>query len=125
MISDPTIRNILWYIVIATGGAILATGLQLGVVLAGTDPILWRPLAAVFVQTLFAALATAAGTAFRPKAGREDVSALVSQVGTPSAKAALENEAVRQQNGDLPPLSDEDIDRLARRGIELMREAAP
>jgi hypothetical protein len=119
-------RNILWYLIIAVGAAILATGLQLGAVLSTDDPILWRPLTATFVTTLFGTLATAAGTAFRPKAGREDISALVAEVGRDQATTVLEVEAIRQQTGANAPLSrlsDEDVDRLARRGLEVMREA--
>lgn len=96
---SPTVRNILWYVAIATGGAVLATGLQLGVVLSGTGDIALRPLVATFVTTLFGALATAAGTAFRPKAGREDISDLVTEVGHSTARGALEVEAVKQATG--------------------------
>jgi hypothetical protein len=121
-VSEAQVRNVLWYVLIAVGAAVLTTGLQLGVVLSGDADILWRPLAATFVTTLFGTLATAAGTAFRPKAGREDISGLVSEVGPTAAKAALEDEAVRQTTGVMTPLSDDDIDRLARRGIELLHE---
>jgi hypothetical protein len=98
-VTPAQLRNIGLYALIALGGAVLATGLQLGVVLSGDAPILWRPLAATFVSTLFASLATAAGTAFRPRTGHEDVAALVSQVGTEPARAALEVEAVKQATG--------------------------
>lgn len=119
--SQAQVRNVLWYVLIALGAAVMAVGLQFGVVLGGEGEILWRPLAATFVTTLFGTLATALGTSFRPKAGREDISGLVSNVGPAAAKAVLEDEVIRQETGG-SMLSDEDIDRLARRGLELMRE---
>lgn len=124
--TNATLRNILWYVAIAIGAATLATGVQLGVALSGTEDLAWRPLAATFTTTLFGTLMTSAGTAFRPKAGREDVSSLVSEIGPQNAVAALEVEAIKQSTGvdaPMPALSDEDVDRLARRGLELMREA--
>jgi len=98
-VTTATLHNVGWYVGIAIGAAVLATGVQLGVVLSGTAPIEWRPLAATFTTTLFAALSTAAGTAFRPKAGREDVSELVSLVGPRKAVEALEVEVVKQETG--------------------------
>ena len=114
--SEAQVRNILWYIGIAVAGAILATGVQLGAVLSGTDPIEARPLLATFIVTLFAALSTAAGASFRPKAGREDISGLVSDVGSAAAKSALEDEAVRQATGNpdaRQPLTAEEVDRIS------------
>ena len=123
--TNATLQNIGWYVSIALGAAILATGVQLGVALSGTEDLAWRPLAATFTTTLFGTLMTSAGTAFRPKAGREDVSSLVSEIGPQKAVATLEIEAIKQATGvtTVPRLSDEDIERLARRGLELMREA--
>lgn len=98
--SKAHLRNVLWYVAIAVGAAVMASGLQLGAVLGGEGEILWRPLAATFVTTLFGTLATAAGTSLRPKAGREDISRLVSNVGPAAAKAVLEDEVTRQETGD-------------------------
>lgn len=119
--SEAQLRNVLWYVLIAFGAAVLTTGLQLGVVLGGEGEILWRPLAATFVTTLFGTMATAAGTSLRPKAGREDISGLVSEVGPTAAKAALEVEAVKQATGVETTLSDADVGRLAD---ELLRKRA-
>lgn len=97
--TNAQLKNIGMYVLIALAGAVVATGVQFGAVLSGTDEIAWRPLAATFVSTLFAALVTAGGSAFRPRAGREDISGLVSEVGAGQARAVLEVEAVRQQTG--------------------------
>ena len=115
--TEAQIKNVVWYVLIAVGAALLATGLQLGVALSGTDDLHWRPFAATFVTTLFGTLATAAGTAFRPKAGREDVSTLVSEVGPRAAVAALEVEAVKQATGIAanPPDPDALADRIVAR----------
>lgn len=104
--TRATLHNIGWYVAISFGAAILATGVQLGAILNGTDPIEWRPLSATFVTTLFGTLMTSAGTAFRPKAGREDVSSLVSEIGPQKAVAALETEVIKQETGiDAVPLT--------------------
>lgn len=113
--TTAQINNVLWYVAIAVGSAIMATGLQLGVVLAGTDPVLIRPLLATFVNVLFGTLLTAGGTAFRPRAGREDLSSLVSEVGAEKAKDVLAIEAIRQDTGVTTALSDADIGRITDR----------
>lgn len=120
-----TQRNVLSYILIAIGGAVLATGLQLGVALAGDAPILLRPLASTFVNTLFGALAATFGTMLRPSIGKEGIASLVSEVGHNQAKAVLEVEAVKQATGIAPPppLTDADIERITRRGLDLMRQS--
>lgn len=94
--TDAQVKNVAWYVVIAIAGAVMAAGLQLGVMLSGPGDILIRPLLATFVTTLFGTLATAAGTSFRPRVDRSDLNKLVSTVGPMQAKAALEVEAARQ-----------------------------
>lgn len=110
--TEAQFRNAGSYVLLALAGAVLAVGLQFGVMLSGTDPILIRPLLATFVTTLFGTLATAAGSAFRPRAGREEISSLVHDVGVPSAKAALEVEAVKQATGQVDALTAAQLDQL-------------
>ena len=54
-------------------GAVVATGLHLAQVLAGTDVIEIRPLAATFTATFFGALATALGTSQLTRFGSEQI----------------------------------------------------
>jgi hypothetical protein len=123
-LTPAQVRNILWYVAIAIAGAIMAAGLQLGVMLSGPGDILYRPLAATFVTTLFGTLATAAGASFRPRVDRSDISHLVSRIGPEQAKAALEDEAVRQAVGgdSEQPLSAAQVDQIASRLLELRAE---
>lgn len=60
-----------WYLVYAVVGALVATGVALGLALSGTDDIAWRPLAAIFVNTLFGTLATAVATSQLTRVGSE------------------------------------------------------
>jgi hypothetical protein len=124
--TPAQIRNIAWYVAIAVAAAVLATGIQLGTVLSGPDPVLIRPLLATFTVTLFGTLATAAGASFRPRVDRSDISHLVSRVGPEQAKAALEDEAVRQAVGvgTDQPFSVAQVDQIASRLLELRAEHA-
>lgn len=96
---NPAVRTVLNYVLIALGAAVLATGVQLGALLSGTDPITWRPLLATFVTTLFGTLVTSGGTALLPRPGSEKLDALAREVGKPAATAALEVEAIKQATG--------------------------
>lgn len=93
----PDQRNDLNYLLYAIVGATIAAGLHLSMLLAGVDPIAWRPLAATFTSTLFGTLATAYGASKLPRAGRAEVSALVSEVGVDRARTILADRA------NLPP----------------------
>ena len=110
---SPAVRNVLYYLLIAVGAAVLSTGVQLGALLSGTDPITWRPLLATFVTTLFGTLVTSGGTALLPRPGSEKLDALAKEVGKPAATAALEVEAIKQATGvggqDLTPRQIEEL----------------
>ena len=47
------------YALAALVGAIVSAGLDFGVMLAGSDPVVLRPIAATFVKAFFGAMATA------------------------------------------------------------------
>jgi hypothetical protein len=92
IIADPYIRNLLKYVGTILVGA-LAAGLGvLMVQLAGTDPIVWRPVFAAALGPIVTGLMARQLT----KAGREDIGNLVTHIGVGPAKAALEVEAARQ-----------------------------
>jgi hypothetical protein len=74
MMRNEQVKNILYYVLFALAGAVVTTGLQLAVVLAGTDPILIRPLAATFLSSFFGALSTAYASSYRPRLGSEHLS---------------------------------------------------
>lgn len=117
MISDPYIRNLLLYIGSMLVGA-LAAGLGvLMVQLAGTDPIIWRPVFAAALGPIVTGLLARQLT----KAGREDVGVLVNQVGVPQAKAALEVAAMRQEAGASTLTVSAIADELERRRDERIK----
>ncbi len=70
-------RNSAQYMLYAVVGAVIATGLQLSIALAGTGGIEWRPLAAVFAASLFGSLATAFGTSHLVRPGSTAIAAQV------------------------------------------------
>ena len=120
-----TQRNVLNYILIAIGGAVLATGVQLGAVLAGDGDILVRPLASTFVNTMFGTLAAVFGAMRLPRAGSEALATLVNEVGKPAAKAALDVVAIKQKTGvgPSPPLDAEEIVTRVADEVERRRKA--
>ncbi len=84
------------------------------------------PEAWAWTIPILLAVVTTASTLL-PRAGSEGLAAQVDALKSQGIEkrdmvVLPVDEAVRRQNGDLPPLSDEDIDRLARRGLELMRD---
>jgi hypothetical protein len=72
-VTPDQLKNVAWYVAYAAAGALVATGVQFGVVLVGTGDIEWRPLAATFVTALFGALATAFGTSTLTRVGSEHI----------------------------------------------------
>lgn len=119
--QNKTQNLMLW--AAALGVAILLSFLgALAQQLPGDDPIRWRQVWLNVIQTILTTAPIVAAGFGLPRLGKEGVASLVSEVGTENAKAALEGEADRQAGAGAPALSDEDIDRLAHRGIELMRE---
>jgi hypothetical protein len=112
-VSNDQLKNIAWYVAYAVAGALVATGVQFGVVLVGDDPILWRPLAATFVTTLFGALATAAGSATRPRTGSEPIAQKVN---------ALRDMGYHRDDLTVVPKANRrpDLDAAAERGTPLV-----
>ena len=83
----------------------------------------WRGVALDVIQTILTTAPLVAAGLGLPRLGKEGVAALSSRVGTPAAIAALADEADRQAGIPVPTyLTDTDIDRITRRGLELMRE---
>jgi hypothetical protein len=112
MTSDQ-LKNLAWYALYALGGALITTGVQFGVVLTGTGDIEWRPLAATFVTALFGALATAAGSATRPRTGSEPIAQKVN---------ALREMGYHRDDLTVVPKADRrpDLDAAAERGTPLV-----
>lgn len=67
------LRSLGLYALWAFIGATVTTGLHLAQVLAGTDVIEIRPLAATFTASFFGALATALGTSQLTRIGSEQI----------------------------------------------------
>jgi hypothetical protein len=119
--SEAQIRNAALYVAYALAGALVATGLQFAAALNAPGPVEWRPLAATFTTSLFGALATALGASRLTRLGSEPIAEQVNELrerGVPRSQMAV----VPMTDRPAPRLSDEDVDRLARRGLELMRE---
>lgn len=115
------IRSLGLYALWAFIGATVATGLHLAQVLAGTDSIEIRPLAATFTASFFGALATALGTSQLTRFGSEgiakQVDALKSQ-GIPRSEMVVlaQDDADTALNSPLPPVQVGQIaDELERR----------
>ena len=89
------IRSMGLYALWAFIGATVTTGLHLAQVLAGTDMIEIRPLAATFTASFFGALATALGTSQLTRFGSEQIAqqvdALKSQ-GVPKSQMVVMSE---------------------------------
>ena len=75
--TEAQLRNLGMYALWALIGATVTTGLHLAQVLAGTDPVEVRPLAATFTTSFFGSLATALGASMRPRIGSEPLAAQV------------------------------------------------
>lgn len=127
------VRNLGFYALWAFLGAFVATGLSLAQQLSGTDVIAVRALAATFTTSFFGSLATVAGASQLTRLGSEQIAAQVNALkadGVPRSEMVVlsQDDAAavlatdRTAPGTLPALSDADIDRLARRGLELMHE---
>lgn len=69
--TPAQLKNLGMYALAALVGALVATGLHLAQILEGTDPVIWRPLAATFTQSFFGALATALGASQLTRIGSE------------------------------------------------------
>ena len=72
--SIAELANLARYVLMALIGAVVTTGMQLGVVLGGEGDIIWRPLAATFTTAFFGALATALGASQLTRFGSEGLS---------------------------------------------------
>lgn len=119
------LRNLGLYVLWAFIGATVATGLQLAQQLSGTDFISGRALAATFTTAFFGALATVVGTSQLTRLGSEGLAAQVNALKTQGVQKSemvvlSEEDAAVALAAPPASLSDADIDRLARRGLELM-----
>lgn len=80
--TPEQLRSLGLYALWAFIGATVATGLHLAQVLAGTDVIAIRPLAATFTASFFGALATALGTSQLTRFGSEQIAKQVDALKT-------------------------------------------
>ena len=90
------IRSLGLYALWAFIGAVVTTGLHLAQVLAGTDMIEIRPLAATFTASFFGALATALGTSQLTRFGSEQIAQQVDALkstGVPKSQMVVMSEA--------------------------------
>lgn len=127
MTPKTTQANLAYWAAALAGAVLLAFLTSITVNWPEDGSVDWRSVTLDVVQTLVTILPVVLAGLGLPRLGKEGVAALVNEVGTEQAKAALEVEAIKQETGVSGPvrrLSDEDVDRLARRGLELMREEA-
>lgn len=90
------IRSLGLYALWAFIGAVVTTGLHLAQVLAGTDMIEIRPLAATFTASFFGSLATALGTSQLTRFGSEQIAQQVDALksaGVPKSDMVVMSEA--------------------------------
>jgi hypothetical protein len=90
------IRSLGLYALWAFIGAVVTTGLHLAQILAGTDMIEIRPLAATFTASFFGALATALGTSQLTRFGSEQIAQQVDALkstGVPKSQMVVMSEA--------------------------------
>jgi hypothetical protein len=71
------LKNLAWYALYALIGALVAALLRLGVELGGDDPIQWRAVLGVLVNSFAGTLATAIGTATLTRYGSEGLASTV------------------------------------------------
>ena len=90
------LRSLGLYALWAFIGAVVTTGLHLAQVLAGTEVIEIRPLAATFTASFFGALATALGTSQLTRFGSEQIAQQVDALkstGVPKSQMVVMSEA--------------------------------
>lgn len=104
--TPEQMRSLGLYALWAFIGATVATGLQLATMLAGTDVIAIRPLAAVFTSSFFGSLATVVGTSQLTRFGSEQIAKQVDALktqGVPrSEMVVVSQEEADRLEGPLP-----------------------
>lgn len=111
--TEAQIKNVAWYVAYALAGALVATGLQFAAALNAPGDIEWRPLAATFSTSLFAALASALGASRLTRLGSEPIAQQVDDLrdqGVPRRDMGVVDLAV------VSPMLTRQVKLLAREG---------
>lgn len=95
--TPELLKSLGLYIAWAFVGAVVATGLQLATLLAGTDDIAIRPLLATFMSSFFGAVATILGTSQLARFGSEG---LAKQVDALKARGVPRSDMVVVTQGE-------------------------
>jgi hypothetical protein len=127
MTPSTTMQNLVLWGAAFMGAVILSALSAVATHWPVNGSIDWRGVTLDVIQTILSTAPLVVAGLGLPRLGHEPVAALVSQVGTANAQAALETEAVKQAVGGASdePFTPEQVDQIAGRLLELRAEHEP